>query len=197
MQRTTFQWRHIINREKNRFLLILIVFFTMPTLSFGQDTTINVNNLPKSSYVFITEHGMSLGGDIVSYTGVFINNICFNKTSDIVGLGVGVEYGIASGLSIPIFANYRRYFPSNRNLKPLLNIAIGSRLTAWYGVNGTWRPDFYSTIASGFRVKAFSFTSGLYIKSLDGVFWGGFEIKLGYVLKYTKWTFKSNKKTTR
>ena len=190
MQRTTFQWRHIINREKNRFLLILIVLITMPTLSFGQDTDINAYHLKEFSYVFITEHGMSLGGDIVSYTGVFINNICFNKTSDIVGLGVGVEYGIASGLSIPIFANYRRYFPSDRNLKPLLNIAIGSRLTAWYGVNGTWRPDFYGTIASGFRVKAFSFTSGLYVKSLDGDFFGGFEIKLGYILIHNKKTIR-------
>ena len=189
MKHMKLQSTQITSRLKNRFLIFLITLVAIPFLSFGQGMAKNMGS-KKVSYSFITEHGMSLGGDIAGYTGVFVNSICINRTQDIVGIGVGVEYGIVSLLCIPIFANYRHYFPSNRNLKPLINIAIGSRLTSPYRANDSWKPGFYGVIASGFRVKAFSFTSGIYLKSLDDFVVSGFEIKLGYILL-------NNKKTNR
>ena len=166
---------------------------SISALSFGQETTTNsevVEKDKKVSYVFIVEHGMYLGFNI-AYTDVFVNGICFNKTQDIIGIGVGAEFDIMDRLSIPIFANYRYYFQSKTNLKPLINIAIGTRLTSWYSYEHshpirTWKPDFYSTIASGFRVKGFSFTSGLFVKSFKNLFFGGIEIKLGYIFIHSK-----------
>jgi hypothetical protein len=167
---------------KKIILVVVSIFIIIPTLSFGQDATmINKKNV---SYSFITEHGLYLGWDI-GYTGVFVNGICFNKTQDLIGIGVGVEYGIASGLSIPIYANYRHYFPSKTKLEPLVNVAIGTRFCAVY----SWKPSMmglYTTIASGFRVKSFSFTSGLFVKSLNNDFFAGFEIKLGYAFNANK-----------
>ena len=92
----------------------------------------------------------------------------------------------------PIFLNYRHYFPSRAKIKPLINIAIGTRLhfvtlCADYLDGGGWcKPicdlGFYSTIASGFKVKAFSFTSGIFVKSLDfySSYYGGIEVKVGF-----------------
>ena len=57
----------------------------------------------KVSYAFIAEHGMYLGYGI-AYTDVFVNGICFNKTQDIIGVGVGAEFDIRYGLGIPIYA---------------------------------------------------------------------------------------------
>lgn len=144
----------------------------------------------KVSYAFIAEHGMYLGFNI-AYTDVFVNGICFNKTQNIIGIGVGAEFDVIDRLSIPIYVNYRCYFPSKTNIKPLINIAVGTRLTSQYSyseciVNRTWKPDFYSTIASGFRIKGFSFTSGLFVKSFKNNFFGGIEIKLGYIIIYNK-----------
>ena len=173
---------------KKIIFILAIIFIMMPTLSFGQDTTTiseNIKKEKKNSYSFITEHGLYLGWDI-GYTGVFVNGICFNKTQDLIGIGVGAEYGI-SELGIPIYANYRHYFSKKWKMEPLINVAIGSRLTC---IAGTWYPDFYSTVAAGFCKKGFSFISGFYVKSIHGGFYSGIEIKLGYI-------FKHNKKTDR
>jgi len=180
-----------------KFRLFLIIFIgiltTYPILSFGQDTVVIIENLQekKVSYTFLNEYGMYAGWD-VGATGVFVNGICFNKTQDEIGIGVGCEFGVASGLSFPIFINYRHYFPKREKIQPLINVAVGTRLTSWYGT-GPWYPAFYSVVAAGFRVKAFSFNSGIYVKSLawnkyhnTNDFFGGVEIKLGYTLNYNK-----------
>ena len=176
---------------KKIIFILAIIFIITPTLSFGQDTTTiseNIKKEKKISYSFITEHGLYLGCDL-GYTGIFVNGICFNKTQDIIGIGIGFEYGL-SGPSIPMYANYRHYFSKRWKMEPLINVAIGSRLTSWYGVSRTWKPDFYSTVAAGFCKKGFSFISGFYVKSIHGGFYSGIEIKLGYI-------FKHNKKTDR
>ena len=77
-------------------------------------------------------------------------------------------------LSFPIFVNYRHYFPSKTNIKPLINAAIGTHISIWRTAG------LYSTIAGGFKVKAFSFTTGVCVKSWGPNFFGGLEIKLGY-----------------
>ena len=174
----------------NRRHYLAIIFILVSVFCFGQETPKIDENFPKEkniSYSFITEHGMYMWW--AGYAGVFVNGICFNKTQDLAGIGIGLEYDIASGPSYPIFLNYRHYFPNKAKLEPLINIAVGTRLCAWY----SWQPSMlglYTTVASGFRVKSFSFSSGLFVKSLNSDFFAGFEIKLGY-------TFNANKKINR
>ena len=171
----------------NKRNYLSIIFILASIFCFGQEIPKIEENLPKEkniSYSFITEHGMYMWW--AGYVGVFVNGICFNQTQDLVGIGIGLEYDIASGASYPIFLNYRHYFPNKAKLEPLINIAIGTRLCAVY----SWKPSMlglYTTVASGFRVKSFSFSSGLFVKSLKSDFFAGFEIKLGY-------TFNANKK---
>ena len=171
--------------NKIRFLIIFTtIFMIIPALSFGQDTTI-INESPekekKISYSFINEYGFSIGvslerghiwGDL---TGIFVNSICFNKKQDMIGIGVGLDcFDVVVVLSFPIFVNYRHYFPSKTNIKPLINAALGTQINIW------GEPDVYSTIAGGFKVKAFSFTAGVCVKSWGTNFFGGAEIKAGY-----------------
>jgi len=179
--------------NKIRFLIIFTtIFIIMPTLSFGQDTIIIGENSQKGKiilYSFITEHGGYIGGDI-GYTGVFVNGIRLSKTQDEIGIGVGVEYGIAGPLNIPIYLNYRHYFSSKRNSQPFLNFAAGTRLSLLY-LEKPCILGLYSTVTTGFRVKAFSFSSGFYVKSIGfDFFFVGFEIKLGCTFNTTKKTNK-------
>ena len=114
-----------------------IIFILVSVFCFGQEIP-KIENLPKEkkiSYSFITEHGIYMWW--AGYTGIFVNGICLNKTQDLVGIGIGLEYDIASGPSYPIFVNYRHYFPSKAKLEPLINIAIGTRLCAVY----SWKPS--------------------------------------------------------
>jgi hypothetical protein len=181
---------------KKFFLIVFAaVFMAIPLFSFGQTETINANNEPekKISYSFINEYGTFLGGTF-GFTGVFVNGIKFNKTQDMIGIGIGYEYDSESEQSIPIFFNYRHYFPGKRALKPLVNIGAGIRISFWekfisHNSGGGWSgwyetqiyPGLYLTMAAGFRVKAFSFTSGFFMKSC-GVdnFFGGVEVKVGF-----------------
>jgi hypothetical protein len=127
--------------------------------------------------------------------GIWVNGISLNKKQDMIGIGVGCElFYLVLGRAYPIFVNYRHYFPSKRSLKPLINIALGTRLSFWSEYDD-WGPPIgieefpklrclaglYSTIAGGFRVHNFSFSSGVFIKSWNNKsFLGGVEIKVGY-----------------
>jgi hypothetical protein len=167
------------------FKIILVAAFALvPALSFGQDTIVSKKKSgeeKKVSYSFINEYGFSIGasfnngglyGDL---SGIFVNSISFNKKQDMIGIGVGVDFfDVVVVVSFPIFVNYRHYFPSKTNIKPLINVAIGTQINTW------GEADLYSTIAGGFKVKAFSFTAGVCVKSWGINFFGGGEIKMGY-----------------
>jgi len=180
--------------------LFIIILITTPILIFGQKTTAISDNSEKEkkiSYSFINEYGFSIGsffwGEFCAeMTGVFVNGIRFNKTQNEIGIGIGYEYypSFVFNQFFPIFLNYRHYFPSNKDLKPLINIGIGIRLNVWNPRYFLWRtPHYYdcstglySTIAAGFKVNAFSFTSGISIKSggFDFNYSVGAEIKAGF-----------------
>jgi len=189
---------------KKLFLIIIAaVFMAMPLISFGQQETStkeNPDSEKKISYSFINEYGMFLGGTF-GFTGVFVNGIRFNKTQDLIGIGVGYEADTRSEQSIPLFLNYRHYFSGKKKLKPLVNIGLGMRVSFWkesysypycYEHNGyiydTWyweprqriTPGLYATMAAGFKVKAFSFTSGFFMKSWNDEYFGGVEVKVGF-----------------
>ena len=80
---------------------------------------------------------------------------------------------------------------------PFLNVAAGTLFNFWnkdvsyYGDNGDYliRYDkgngfgLYATIAGGFKVAAFSFSSGFFLKSSpcnSNTLNGGIEVKAGY-----------------
>jgi len=169
--------------------LFIIIFIITPTLIFGQEiTTIGENSgkEKKISYSFINEYGFSIGSFFHSefcaeITGIFVNGIRFNKTQDEIGIGIGYEYYHSAKQFFPFFLNYRHYFPSKKNVKPLVNIGIGARFYVLppYKYCST---GLYNTIAAGFKVKAFSFTSGIFIKSwfIDYNYLIGGEIKAGF-----------------
>jgi hypothetical protein len=201
--------------------IFAIIFLAAPVLCFGQQESKTDGNTPPEkciSYTFINEYGF-YGGSSIGFTGIFVNGIKFNKTQDVIGLGIGYEIdsrpsqgnywvsdywnrSVEGAQTIPIFVNYRHYFPSNKKLKPLINIGIGMRINFWreyYYYNGPWNYndpwDFYpypidagqlvgvglyGTMAAGFKVKAFSFTSGFFLKSWNDNYFGGVEVKVGF-----------------
>jgi len=181
--------------KKHFLIIIAAVFMAMPLISFGQQETStneNTDDEKKISYSFINEYGIFAGGTF-GISGVFVNGIRFNKTQDLIGIGVGYEFGEWD--YIPIFINYRHYFPGKKKLKPLINFAVGTRLTFWteyigggcrdghcypYEEKDRVTPGLYATMAAGFKVKTFSFTSGFFLKSWKQDFYGGVEVKVGF-----------------
>ena len=170
--------------------LFIIIFIITPTLIWGQEITAigeNSEKEKKISYSFITEYGFSIGFDKFGFFGtemnsVFVNGIRFNKTQDEIGIGIGFEYYHSAKQFFPIFLNCRHYFPTKKNLTPLINIGIGTRLYTIFPRYEVVSTGLYSTIVAGFKINAFSFTSGLFIKSWgwDFNYYGGIEIKAGF-----------------
>ena len=120
-----------------KFILIIFaaILMAMPTIIFGQQETSTKENTEKEktiSYSFINEYGF-YGGGTFGGAGIFVNGIRFNKTQDMIGIGIGYEADFRSSQSIPIFFNYRHYFPGRgkKNLQPLVNIGLGMRISFW------------------------------------------------------------------
>jgi hypothetical protein len=167
----------------------------------NKDTTTtnkNIEREKKISYSFFTEFGLSAGTFLsenppfVEITGIFVNSICFNKKQDMIGIGVGCElFYVVMAATLPIFVNYRHNFSSKTNFKPLINVALGTRIGIEGWGWGGYGYGLYSTIAGGFRYKSLSFNAGIFVKSLndgifikslnDGNYSGGVEIKIGYI----------------
>ncbi|MDR0206584.1 MAG: hypothetical protein LBI45_04940 [Bacteroidales bacterium] len=197
---------------KKLSIIAFILLMAVPFFSFGQnETKTSENSKPEkfASYTFINEYGIYFG-NTVGFTSIFVNGVRFNKTQDVLGIGIGYEIdtysesryywiGIEGAQNVPIFINYRHYFPGKRAFKPLVNVATGIRLNFWREYSNGWiwidnpyydspyyfnEPyfslGFYGTVAAGFKVKALSFTSGFFLKSWDGFFYGGMEMKVGF-----------------
>lgn len=142
-------------------------------------------------YTFINEYGLFFGsGDRIStigLTGVFVNGVKIYNTH-FVGIGIGYESDVVSGQSIPIFFNYRYFFPSVKRIKPFMNIAAGGRFSYWNSYDNMYGDiqknafGLYSTLAAGFNSYAFSLSSGFFVKSVGTRFMAGFEVKAGFTL---------------
>ena len=173
--------------KKITLIILAALFMAMPILTYAQQES-SPKEEPKAekkiSYSFINEYGLFVGGT-VGFTGIFVNGIRFNKTQDLLGIGLGYELDSRAGQSMPIYVNYRHYFPSKNMLKPLINVGIGTRLIidnlSWgESLDLAVMPGMYATISGGFKVKAFTFTSGAFLKSVQEDFYAGFEIKCGF-----------------
>lgn len=169
--------------------------------AFGQLHAQNENTEKKISYNLINEYGF-IAGNNFGFEGVFINSIKFNKTNDLLGIGLGYTIDSQCGHGFPLFLNYRHYINRGRTLQPLFNIAVGT--TYYFGDNSDYvfcdtdieiDPDYncgyyygngfglYATVASGFKVKAFSFSAGFFVRSAPHFvnnMTGGINIKVGY-----------------
>jgi hypothetical protein len=184
---------------KKLFLTVIavVVFITTPVLSFGQQ---ELKDEKKISYSFINEYGFDAALGNFDVTSVFVNGVCFNKTQDHLGIGVGYEtQGTFNKHCIPLFVNYRHYFPTAKKIKPFVNFAVGPRMLFWTeprwyifderrfvapSVKQTYFGiGLYNTIAGGFKVNAFSLSSGIYLKSFGGNELNfGIEVKAGFTL---------------
>ena len=157
----------------------------------GVNTTIVKNNKNVTSYKLILEYGASTGIEHYYYKGenieeigtkysgfgfslTAVNNIAFyNKF--LLGIGGGIEYRsfmITSPMELSgtCFFNFRHYFNKpDRVLIPMLNIAIGGRMTKEFDgfmANNPWHLSetmygIYSTFGAGFKVKRLSVQGGV------------------------------------
>ena len=175
-----------------KFLFLVLIFTVTNSLQAQHvDTIITDNNKNAISYKLILEYGVSTGieryydkwqyGEELrtAYSGlglslITINNIAFYDRF-LLGIGVGIEYRSIM-IAFPIelagtcFLNFRYYFNRpEKVLTPMLNIAIGGRITKDFGVilvgnpwhlSGT-RYGIYSTLGAGFKVKLFSLQGGI------------------------------------
>ncbi len=178
-------------------ILFAIALFSINLASAQEQTE------KKITYNFINEYGTLISKN-VGFTSVFVNGIKINN-SDAIGIGVGYGINTISYQEVPLFLNYRHYFQRGRKVIPLINVAIGTAANFWdedirtlvpyYNPDGTvaghnWEYytlhkhgfGLYSTVASGFSVKAFSFTAGLFFRTFprEREFNGGVEVKVGY-----------------
>ena len=117
----------------------------------------------KVAYNFINEYGFFVGKN-VGMTGVFINGISI-KQNNTIGIGVGFHFWTNE---------YSIYDPNE--LDPWGNPTYNYYEENKHGIG------LYSTIAGGFRVKAFSFTGGFFFRTFPNEegFNGGIEAKVGY-----------------
>jgi len=174
----------------------IIAICSLSLLLLSSFSTASAQNSDKKiSYNFINEYGFFVGGDN-GFTGVFVNNMKFNRTNDLLGIGVGYEISGNSGQCIPLFLNYRHYFDRGKKLMPLMNIGVGTLFNFWN--KDIWYSDgadgyyvntkgngfgLYATIAGGFKVSAFSLSTGFFLKSSPSnhnTLNGGIEVKAGY-----------------
>ena len=173
---------------KNSLIILAIILTLKPVLSFSQEME-NTEKRKNISYAFINEYGFSFNAPypfFMAINSVFVNGIRFNKTQDEVGIGIGYDFYFI-WQTFPIFANYRHYFPSKKSIKPHINIGLGTQLSFYRG-HEPWEDHklqcyegLYATLATGFKIKAFSFSVGGFAKSLHReIFFGGGEIKMGF-----------------
>lgn len=174
---------------KNIILILLTIALAIkPVISFSQEVE-NLEKEKKISYAFINEYGFSFNAPytfFIAINSVFINGIRFNKTQNEIGIGIGYDFYFIEQ-TYPIFVNYRHYFPSKKSVKPHINIGLGTQISFYRG-HEPWEDHklhcysgLYATIATGFKIKAFSFSVGGFAKSISTEnFYGGAEVKMGF-----------------
>ena len=165
------------------------------------DTNVVENDKNAVSYKLILEGGFSTGIEHFYYKDryeeklrtrhswlgvslIAINNIDV-KDRFLLGIGGGLEYrsillGIPKELAGTCFFNFRYYFNEPEKIvRPILNIAIGGRITKEFNddifrVNDLWRIKYglYSTFGAGIKIKRFSFHGGVLFWTMDNNLFG-------------------------
>lgn len=115
--------------------------------------------------------GFAVGGDeatgpiLETVHGIRITKYAF------AGVGVGLHYLIQDGDPlVPVFADFKFYYPVNKNIAPFLNIDAGSEVC-----NG----GAYLSAGVGLNYKRWNFSVGIRMNDYSGTL--GF-IKVGFIL---------------
>jgi hypothetical protein len=180
-----------------KFLFLVLIFTVTNSLQAQREVNQKMDSIAVESnrstisYKLILEYGMSTGIERYYYKWQYgeemrtaysgfglsltaINNIAFYDRF-LLGIGGGIEYRsfmIAFPMELAgiCFLNFRYYFNKpDRVLIPMLNIALGGRMTKEFDgfmANNPWHLSetmygVYSTFGAGFKVKLFSLQSGI------------------------------------
>jgi len=140
--------------KKIRLFLLAILAVSVHFVALSQEstTTVKYSNITEGGFFGSPKH---FSCELTTVNGIIINN------QHQIGIGVGFGGPIDDGLSCPIFANYRyRFQTSTKYLKPHINVAVGALLLEE-------NVGLYSTLGAGFKVGAFSLTSGLFFQMYE------------------------------
>lgn len=143
---------------KTRLFLATICLCTFLFVNAQEETS-------KVKYANITEAGLiTASPQGIGLEVATVNGININKRHIIgIGFGVGMSWNKRheNQSYTPIFANYRYYFKPDNKFSPHITAAVGGIITESYG-------GVYSAITAGFRVKKFSFSSGISLMPMLG-----------------------------
>lgn len=140
--------------------LAFAAFFLVSVSLFGQENESKNESKEAITYSGITEFGFySVSPWGISFEATTVNGFTMDKHNHF-GLGVGMGYNIYSPYKhrntayMPVFMNYRYCFTPNKKFSPHVNVSLGGVMVEDGG-------GVYTSLTMGFRIKKFSFSSGL------------------------------------
>jgi hypothetical protein len=168
---------------KLRIFLTTLCFLTFLSVQAQEE-------ISKIKYATIFEAGfMTTSPQGVGMEMVSIHGIAINKKHVLgIGFGIGANYNnnFYSAVYTPIFANYRHYFKPDNRFSPHITAALGGIITGDYG-------GFYSSFTAGFRVKKFSFSSGISFMPLKDSGYDYYDYYDPYYGYYTSYGYYTEK----
>ena len=197
-----------------KLLLLMLVFTAISANNlqaqqdFSQENeTVNKpQEVKKYAYQFMGEFSLvhlGINFDLTdSYKGhnicIFgfnlINNMVYKEKTSI-GLGIGMEYAALKGeMTLPFFTDFRYYF-SEKDFKPFINVGVGTVFIihfSWAGFFGShskdifiYKPGLYLNCSGGFKIGHFQLNAGINIKKYERIYYNnkGNTLDLNFVLK--------------
>jgi len=197
--------------KKLSFIVLVFIVVTsnlQAQQDFAQENEIvnKPHEVKKYAYQFMGEFSLvQLGinfNSIDSDIGFDFLRIGFNLTNNMVykgktsiGLGIGMEYAVLDGeMALPFFADFRYYF-SEKNLKPFINLGIGHVFIIHFtrfGLFGSssgdifiYKPGLYLNCSGGFKSGRFLLNAGINIKAYKWIYYNrqGKTLTLDFVIK--------------
>ena len=109
-------------------LLTLIFIVGISTISFAQNANIKYHGEVEAGYTLGVGDGKTDRINVRTINGIQIGE-CFSY-----GIGIGVDYYLiedSNSMVIPVFANFKGYYPTGTNIKPYISMNLG----CGFGVN--------------------------------------------------------------
>lgn len=147
-----------------KIIFLILLFATIISVSAQEDSS------PKKfSFSNITEFGFpATGSQGVTFEATTVYGFAINRQHCIgIGFGFGLSTKISAGYSLfsnglytPIYFNYRVYFKPEKTFSPHINFATG-------GIFVNNGKGSLVSIASGFKARKFSLSSGLSFMAIN------------------------------
>ena len=176
---------------KTILLATTAILFTAQCFAQENDSIVNNNEVKKYTYQFMGEFSsLQMGIDFIEdlkyderLVTLDIPRICFILLNNVVykekisiGLGIGMEYVIIiqGEMVLPFFADFRYYF-SEKNFKPFINVGIGTHTTIIFtrlqgsnpGEIFIYKPGLYLNCSGGFKIGHFQLNAGVNVKTCN------------------------------